>query len=141
MRSEADVYRHLGLPWIPPELREDAGEVEAAAAGELDAPLVTLADIQGSVHCHTDYSDGQHSVEEMARGAEARGMRYVTITDHSPSAFYAGGVGVDRLARQWEEIARVQARVGFACCAARSATSCGTARWTTRTPCWSSSTS
>ena len=113
VRSEGDAYRHLGLPWIPPELREDAGEIEAAAAGELDAPLVTLADIQGSVHCHTDYSDGQHSVEEMARGAEARGMRYVTITDHSPSAFYAGGVGLDRLARQWEEIARVQARVGI----------------------------
>jgi DNA polymerase (family 10) len=65
------------------------------------------------VHCHTDYSDGRHTVEQMARGAEARGMRYMTITDHSPSAFYAGGVSVDRLERQWEEIARVQERVSI----------------------------
>jgi DNA polymerase (family 10) len=113
VRDEADVYRRLGLPWIPPELREDAGEVEAAAAGRLAPRLVALADIQGLVHCHTDYSDGRHTIEQMARGAEARGMRYMTITDHSPSAFYAGGVSVDRLERQWEEIARVQERVSI----------------------------
>jgi DNA polymerase (family 10) len=111
VRREADVYRHLGLAWVPPELREDAGEVEAAAAGELEPHLVRREDVQGLVHCHTVYSDGRHTVEQMARGAEARGMRYLTITDHSASAFYAGGLSIDRLERQWEEIARVQETV------------------------------
>jgi DNA polymerase (family 10) len=63
------------------------------------------------VHCHTTYSDGKHSVEEMVRAAEAMGMKYVTITDHSPTAFYAGGVTVERLMRQWDEIAAVQEKV------------------------------
>ena len=63
------------------------------------------------VHCHTTYSDGQNTIEEMALAAEAMGMRYVTITDHSPSAFYAGGVTIDRLRAQWEEIDRVQERL------------------------------
>ena len=73
--------------------------------------LVTVDDIQGMVHCHTTYSDGKHSVEEMARAAEAMGMKYITITDHSPTAFYAGGVTLDRLQRQWDEIAEVQEKV------------------------------
>jgi DNA polymerase (family 10) len=63
------------------------------------------------VHCHTTYSDGKHSIEEMARAAEAMGMKYITITDHSPTAFYAGGVTLDRLKRQWEEIDEVQEKV------------------------------
>ena len=63
------------------------------------------------VHCHTTYSDGQNTVEEMARAAEALGMRYITFTDHSPTASYAGGVKIDRLRAQWEEIDRVQERV------------------------------
>jgi DNA polymerase (family 10) len=63
------------------------------------------------LHCHTNYSDGKHTIEEMARGAEALGLSYLTITDHSPTAFYAGGLKVDRLKRQWEEIARVQETV------------------------------
>ena len=65
---------------------------------------------QGMVHCHTTYSDGKHTIEEMARAAEAMGMKYLTITDHSPSAFYAGGVSPDRLRRQWDEIGEVQER-------------------------------
>lgn len=111
VRGEGELYRHLGLPEIPPELREDAGEVEAALAGNLPADLVRREDIRGFVHCHTVYSDGQHTIEEMARGAEARGMRYLTITDHSPAAAYARGLDVERLRRQWDEIARVQERV------------------------------
>ena len=110
--DEADIYEQLGMPFIPPELREDQGEIEAAFAGKLPLDLVTLEDIRGMVHCHTTYSDGKHSIEEMARAAEAMGMKYLTITDHSPTASYAGGVTLDRLKRQWAEIDEVQEKVG-----------------------------
>lgn len=109
--EDEEIYRQLGMQYVPPELREDEGEVEAALAGKLPNDLVLLADIQGMIHCHTTYSDGKNSVEEMARAAEAMGMKYVTITDHSPTASYAGGVTVDRLKRQWEEIDEVQEKV------------------------------
>jgi DNA polymerase (family 10) len=108
--SEAEVYRRLGLDFVPPELRDDTGEVEAAAAGTLPDDLVSLGDIQGAVHCHTVHSDGKHTVLEMARAADALGLKYLTITDHSRSAAYAGGLDIDRLRRQWDEIARVQER-------------------------------
>ena len=110
-RTEAEIYKRLGMQYVPPELREDVGEIEAALAGKLPEDLVTLGDIRGMLHCHTNYSDGKHTVEEMAHGAEALGVSYLTITDHSPTAFYAGGLKVDRLRRQWEEIARVQETV------------------------------
>lgn len=110
VQTEADIYQTLGMQYVPPELRENAGEMEAAAAGTLPIP-VTLDAIQGLVHCHTIYSDGQNSIEEMALAAEALGMKYLTITDHSPSAFYARGVNIDRLRAQWDEIARVQEKV------------------------------
>jgi DNA polymerase (family X) len=109
--DEADVYRLLGLPYVPPELRENRGEVEAALSGSRFGDLVAADDIRGVVHCHTVYSDGKHTVEQMARRADALGMRYLTITDHSPTAFYAGGLSIDRLKSQWEEIARVQESV------------------------------
>lgn len=108
MRSESDIYKRLGLQYVPPELREDAGEIEAALKGKLPDDLITTEDIRGMVHCHTMYSDGKHSVEQMVGTAEALGMKYITITDHSPTAFYAGGVKIDRLQQQWEEIERVQ---------------------------------
>lgn len=111
LQNEQDIYEQLGMSYIPPELREDEGEVEAALAGKLPLDLLTLEDIRGMVHCHTTYSDGKHSIEEMARAAEAMGMRYLTITDHSPTAFYAGGVTLDRLKRQWAEINEVQEKV------------------------------
>jgi DNA polymerase (family 10) len=111
LADEAALYDRLGLPFIPPELREDAGEIEAALAGDAFADLVTTGDVRGLVHCHTHYSDGKHSVEEMARGAEALGMEYITITDHSPTASYAGGLPLDRLKRQWEDIDRAQEKV------------------------------
>ena len=110
-RDEAEIYRRLGLPELAPELREDAGEIEAAQAGDDFHDLVTTADIRGMVHCHTTHSDGRASIEEMARAAEALGMSYLTVTDHSPLASYAGGLTAERLARQWEEIAAVQERV------------------------------
>jgi DNA polymerase (family 10) len=106
--SEAGIYRQLGMQYVPPELREDQGEVEAAMAGSLPEDLITSDDIRGMVHCHTTYSDGKHSIEQMVHAAESMGMKYVTITDHSPTAFYAGGVKIDRLQLQWEEIERVQ---------------------------------
>jgi DNA polymerase (family 10) len=108
--GETAIYHRLGLPYIAPELRENDGELEAAAAGQLP-DLLRLEDIQGMTHCHTDYSDGANSIEEMALAAAAAGMKYLTITDHSPTAFYARGVQIDRLSAQWEEIARVQERV------------------------------
>jgi DNA polymerase (family 10) len=111
LQNEEDIYAQLGMEYIPPELREDAGEIEAALEGKLPEDLVTLADIRGMVHCHTTYSDGKHSLAEMVRAAEAMGMKYVTITDHSPTAFYAGGVTLDRLKRQWAEIDEVQEQV------------------------------
>ncbi|MEP6569220.1 MAG: PHP domain-containing protein [Acidobacteriota bacterium] len=111
LQSEEDIYEQLGMPYIPPELREDAGEIEAALAGKLPTDLVTLADIRGLIHCHTTYSDGKNTLEEMVRAAEAMGMKYITITDHSPTAFYAGGVKLDRLKRQWAEIEEVQEKV------------------------------
>lgn len=109
--DEAQLYRRLGLPYIPPELREGAGEVEAARAGTLPGDLVSLDDVQGLVHCHTVHSDGRHTIEQMARAADALGVGYLTITDHSPTASYANGLDTDRLRFQWEEIARVQERV------------------------------
>ena len=111
LQTEEDIYEQLGMQYIPPELREDQGEIEAALAGKLPEDLVTLEDIRGMVHCHTTYSDGKHSIEQMVRAAEAMGMKYVTITDHSPTAFYAGGVTLDRLKRQWDEIDEVQQKV------------------------------
>jgi DNA polymerase (family 10) len=108
VKTEAQIYKGLGMQFVPPELREDHGEIEAALAGKIPEDLVTADDIRGMVHCHTTYSDGKHSVEQMVAAAEALGMKFITITDHSPTAFYAGGVKVDRLQRQWEEIDEVQ---------------------------------
>jgi DNA polymerase (family X) len=109
--SEAALYAALGMPFVPPELREDLGEIEAALAGTLPDDLVRAEDVRGLVHCHTVWSDGRATVEEMARAAEALGVEYLTITDHSGTAGYAGGLDVDRLRRQWDEIDAVQARV------------------------------
>jgi DNA polymerase (family 10) len=111
--NEQQIYKRLGMDYIPPELRENAGEIEAALARKLPEPLVTEADVKGMVHCHTTYSDGIHTLEAMVRGAEEMGMKYITITDHSPTASYAGGLTVDRLKRQWEEIDEVQEKVAI----------------------------
>jgi DNA polymerase (family 10) len=108
--SEQELYAAIDVPFVPPELRSGEGELERAARGEL-ADLIALGDLQGAVHCHTAYSDGKHTVLEMASAAHARGLKYITITDHSPSAHYAGGVSLDRLERQWDEIAAAQEQV------------------------------
>jgi DNA polymerase (family 10) len=112
-KTETELYKRLGMVYIPPELREDQGEIEAALAKKLPEDLVTEADIKGVVHCHTTYSDGIHTLEAMVRGAEEMGMKYITITDHSPTAIYANGLKVDRLMRQWDEIDEVQEKVSI----------------------------
>ncbi|MFT3917025.1 MAG: DNA polymerase/3'-5' exonuclease PolX [Anaeromyxobacteraceae bacterium] len=111
--SEEGLYAALGLAYVPPELREDQGELEAAAGGGPGLPkdLVALSDVRGLVHAHTTWSDGKATLLEMARGAEARGAQYLTITDHSRAAGYAGGLDRDRLLAQWDEIAAVQEQV------------------------------
>ena len=110
-KSEQDIYARLRMQYIPAELRENEGEIEASLAGKLPEDLVELGDVKGMVHCHTTYSDGKHNLESMVRGAEAMGMKYITITDHSPTAFYAGGVKIDDLRRQWDEIDELQDQV------------------------------
>jgi DNA polymerase (family 10) len=109
--DEAEIYQALGLPFIPPELREDHGEIEAALAGETFADLVTDADLLGGCHAHTVASDGRATLEEMARAADVLGLRYLTITDHSPTSTIANGLSIDRLKAQGDQIARVQERV------------------------------
>ncbi|WP_248896755.1 helix-hairpin-helix domain-containing protein [Haloplanus halobius] len=103
--TEEAVYDALGLAWIPPELREDTGEVAAAAEGRLPA-LVETDELRGDLQVHTDYSDGSHTVREMAQAADDRGLEYVVITDHGPETV-AGGVDGDALADQQADIAAV----------------------------------
>jgi DNA polymerase (family 10) len=110
-QSEAELYERAGMQYVEPELREDQGEIEAAVEGKLPEDLLTLDDIKGMVHCHTTYSDGKHTLEQMVRAAEAMGMKYITITDHSPTAFYAGGLKAEDLYRQWDEIDELQSTV------------------------------
>lgn len=108
--TEGELYAALELEFVAPELRAGKGEVELAAQGKL-GELLEVSHLRGMVHCHTTYSDGKNSVLEMAQAAHALGMHYITITDHSPSAHYAGGVTLDRLKQQWDEIAEAAERV------------------------------
>lgn len=107
--DEAAVYAALGLPWLPPEIRDGDDEIARASAGERFDDLLTIADVRGAVHCHTTHSDGKHSIAHMAHAAEERGLDFLTITDHSGSAHYAGGLDDARLREQWAEIAAAQA--------------------------------
>lgn len=106
--TEAAFYRLLGLPEIPPVLREDRGEIEAAQAGTLP-DLVSVADIRGDLHVHSRWSDGRHSIAAMARAAQQRGLSYMVLADHSRSSVIAGGLSVAEVAAQREEIAAVNA--------------------------------
>ena len=105
--TESSVFEVLGMAWVPPVLRENRGEVRAAL-DNLVPDLVTLEDIQGDLHMHSTWSDGKASVEEMARACQARGYRYLAISDHSPALAMVGGITPERAVDQWEEIARVQ---------------------------------
>ncbi len=108
--KEEEVYGTVGLEWIPPELREARGELEAAQRGELPN-LISEADIRGDFHLHTVYSDGANTIEEMARAAVDRGYEYIVVTDHSQGLGVAGGLTPEQLARQREEIAAVNEKV------------------------------
>lgn len=103
-RQEEEIYRALGLVFIPPELREGRGEVVVAAAGALPK-LLTPEDIRGCFHVHSHFSDGVNSLPELAAAARARGWEFLGLTDHSQSAYYAGGLKPAELLRQQEEVA------------------------------------
>jgi len=107
--EEADVYAALDLAWIPPELREGGGEIEAAASGSLP-PLLEAADLRGCLHVHSTWSDGRNSLEAIARHGRAIGLEYIGIADHSRSAAYAGGLSMERLQAQAAEIDAVNAK-------------------------------
>lgn len=102
--TEAEIYRTLGLPFIPPELREDRGEIEAAMEGRLP-DLIELGDIKGDLHTHTTWSDGKATIAEMADAAKELGYEYIGITDHSPSQTIARGLPIERLLEKKKELA------------------------------------
>lgn len=99
VESEQDIYRHLGMPHIPPEMRENNGEVGAALHGEMPH-LLDISQIKGDLHVHSDWSDGSNSIEELARRAKQKGYSYVAITDHSRSLKVAKGLSLERLLEQ-----------------------------------------
>lgn len=103
--EEHHVYRALGLRLLPPEVRDGTDEIAAALAGDTFADLITLEDITVATHTHTTYSDGKHSIAEMAQAAAELGFTGITITDHSAAASYAGGLTLDSLRQQHAEIA------------------------------------
>jgi DNA polymerase (family X) len=111
--DEETFYQALGLSFVPPELREGRGELEAAARGELPR-LLEREDLKGFLHCHTNYSDGSSSVEQLATACKAAGYGYLGVTDHSQAAAYAGGLRPEDLAQQAEEIDQVNQKLeGF----------------------------
>jgi len=106
VHSEEDLYQALGLAYIPPELREQTGEFEAAEKNKLP-DLIEEKDLRGTLHCHSTYSDGLHSIEQMAEAARSYGWEYLGIADHSRSAGYAGGLTLESVERQVRQIDRI----------------------------------
>jgi DNA polymerase (family 10) len=110
-KDEADIYQALDLDYVPPELREDTGEIAAAAEHRLPK-LIEAGDLQGTFHCHTNWSDGAATLPEMAEAARALGFRYLGIADHSQSLIVANGLSPDRVHRQQTEIDALNGRLG-----------------------------
>jgi DNA polymerase (family 10) len=108
--TEQDLYRSVGLPFIPPELRHSNGEIEAAASGTLPA-LVATSDIRGDLHMHTTYSDGRNPVAAMVEGCRALGYEYMAITDHSSGAVASRTLANDAIARQRDDIEELRDRI------------------------------
>jgi DNA polymerase (family 10) len=109
--TEQEVYASLGMPWIPPEMREDRGEVQAALAGKLPV-LIESADMLAELHTHSTWSDGKLTIKEMALAARERGKKVLAITDHSASLGVAGGLSVEEIKEQRAEIEAVQRELG-----------------------------
>lgn len=109
--DEAAIYKSLGLEYIEPELREDLGEIEAAEAGKLPT-LIEESDIRGLLHQHTNWSDGQDTLDDMVQAAMDRGLHYFGITDHSQTAGYARGLSPERVQEQWQAIDLLQKKLG-----------------------------
>ncbi|MBI3173274.1 MAG: DNA polymerase/3'-5' exonuclease PolX [Chloroflexi bacterium] len=109
--TEAEVYERLGLPWIPPELREDRGEVAAAKAGKLPK-LIEVKDIKADLQTHSNWSDGKLTMFEMARAAAKRGIKVIAFTDHSVSLGVTGGLSMDDHKKQAAEIKKIQKQLG-----------------------------
>jgi DNA polymerase (family X) len=108
--TEEAVYERLDLPWIPPELREDEGEIEAALGGRLPE-LITIDQLRGDTHVHSDWTDGVDSIEAMARAARALGREWMVLTDHSPSLGITRGLSPERIDEQRAELARLNAEL------------------------------
>jgi DNA polymerase (family 10) len=112
-KKEEEIFGHVGLPFIEPELREGQGEIEAAQQGKLPK-LITLKDIRGDLHAHTSETDGHHTLEQMVEAARDRGYQYVAITDHSKRLSMTHGFDAKRLAKRNEEIDRLNGKLkGF----------------------------
>lgn len=111
--TETDVYAAVGLPWIPPEIREDQGEVELAERAGLPT-LIEASDLKGDLHMHTRWSDGTESAEEMAKAAKARGYQYIAITDHSQSLKFVGGVTIQELRDHATAVKKIADKIGVA---------------------------
>jgi DNA polymerase (family 10) len=111
LAKEEEVYAAVGLPWIPPELREDRGEIQAAQKGKLPH-LIEVRDVLADLHTHSTWSDGQVSIREMAHAARDRGLKVLAITDHSSSLGIAGGMTADAIKRRAVEIEQVRRELG-----------------------------
>lgn len=108
-KTEEDIYQKLGMKWIPPEMRTDSGEIEAAQKGTLPR-VVGYEDLQGDFQVQTDWTDGKHSIAEMAKAAQEYGLKYIAITDHTKSLAMTGGLDEKKLQRQMAEIDKVNRR-------------------------------
>ncbi len=110
IKDEPALFAKLGMDWIPPEMRENAGEIEAAEERALPK-LIEVGDIRGTFHCHTTASDGRSTLREMAEAAKELGLDYLGIADHSQTAVYAGGLTQEKVAKQLKEIAALNAEL------------------------------
>jgi len=109
-RTEEEIYKKLGLDWMPPEMRENQGEIELALAHKLPK-IVEYDEVLGDLQMHTTYSDGAHTVEEMAREAQRLGRKYIAITDHVGHLKIAGAMDVRTIEKQWREIEKVDRKM------------------------------